>query len=437
MDTRTDYMKRGLRLLAEEKWGLAVREFEGALGRDPDDPEVLTALAHALWNDGVSDGDHERKYRAMQGAERALQRDSSNADAVRLVTHMTEHPDTLYRKGGAKKTAPPVVVQPRRSPLIIAAIGAIIAMGSVIFVFIGGEGGFETGEREDVATYTPEAEDSFAQPSVQFGKKGVGAGYFTDARSIAADDDGRLYVGEYESGRVQVFASDGDLLATWQAPGEGPLHALEVAGNGELYVVRDRGITRVTGVTGEVIGRIDYDQGEGFQDIAVKADGGAVALWRGMRREGGHPVGLSEDMIFIPRDFSKHGAIDTIIENPVHDITARHTTPRVALSGDGTIYILDRTSDAVYLFDRTGRYLDRFGENGSAPGEFQGASDIAVTNQGEVLVSDAKGVQVFSKSGGYIALIDVEGSARDLDVQGEMIWVAVRDGVEGWERVGR
>lgn len=426
-------MKRGEEFLAEEKWGLAVREFEGALGRDPEDPEVLASLAHALWNDGVSDGDHARKYRALQKGERALQRNPSNADAVRLVTHMTEYPDKLYRPGSREAASAQVSPQNRRSPIIAIAVSLLVAVGAMVAVFVGGEVGDEEKTRKDVTSFSTEREAEFALRSVRFGKKGIGVGYFTDARSIAADDDGRLYVGEHESGRVQVFTRDGKIITEWYAPGDGPLHALEIVGNGELYVVRDREIVRVKGATGEVVGRVAYDQGEGFQDVAVAADGGAVALWRGMRMEGGSPGGLSEDLIF----FSRDGAVDTVIENPVHVITARHTIPRVALSGDGTTYILDRASHSVYIFDRTGRYMNSFGESGSASGQFQGEHDIAITNQGEVLVSDAKGVQVFSKSGRYIALIDVDGSPRDVDVRGEMIWVAVRDGVEGWERVSR
>ena len=43
------------------------------------------------------------------------------------------------------------------------------------------------------------------EPQPFFGKEGIGAGYFKDARSIAVDAEGRIYVGEYTGGRMQVF----------------------------------------------------------------------------------------------------------------------------------------------------------------------------------------------------------------------------------------
>jgi streptogramin lyase len=37
----------------------------------------------------------------------------------------------------------------------------------------------------------------------------------TDARSIAVDGAGRIYVGEYTGGRIQVFDPDGKFLIQW------------------------------------------------------------------------------------------------------------------------------------------------------------------------------------------------------------------------------
>src|SRR5690242_18599732 len=51
---------------------------------------------------------------------------------------------------------------------------------------------------------TPPAEPGFASVVMTFGSEGIGPGMFTDARSIAVDEAGRIYVGEYGSGRIQA-----------------------------------------------------------------------------------------------------------------------------------------------------------------------------------------------------------------------------------------
>jgi hypothetical protein len=44
---------------------------------------------------------------------------------------------------------------------------------------------------------------------LKFGGEGIGPGLFKDARSVAVDAAGNIYVGEYMQRRVQVFDSGG------------------------------------------------------------------------------------------------------------------------------------------------------------------------------------------------------------------------------------
>src|SRR6185436_902489 len=57
------------------------------------------------------------------------------------------------------------------------------------------------------AAATPPAPPAFADVVLRFGSEGTGAGRFEDARSVAVDGAGRIYVAEYSGGRVQVFDS--------------------------------------------------------------------------------------------------------------------------------------------------------------------------------------------------------------------------------------
>ena len=66
---------------------------------------------------------------------------------------------------------------------------------------------------------TPPAKNSpwagYTEPLMAFGAEGIGPGNFKDARSIAVDAQGRIYVGEYTGGRVQVFDSSGKFVTQW------------------------------------------------------------------------------------------------------------------------------------------------------------------------------------------------------------------------------
>ncbi len=56
--------------------------------------------------------------------------------------------------------------------------------------------------------------------TLQFGQQGTGPGYFTDARFVSVDNNGHIFVGEFNGGRVQVFDENGNYLTQWKATGE-------------------------------------------------------------------------------------------------------------------------------------------------------------------------------------------------------------------------
>ena len=50
---------------------------------------------------------------------------------------------------------------------------------------------------------------------LKFGSEGIGPGMFKDARSIAVDASGNIYVAEYLGGRVQMFDGNGKFITQW------------------------------------------------------------------------------------------------------------------------------------------------------------------------------------------------------------------------------
>ncbi|HEV2884888.1 MAG TPA: hypothetical protein VGW36_08520, partial [Pyrinomonadaceae bacterium] len=108
---------------------------------------------------------------------------------------------------------------------------------------------------------------SFATVLLQFGSEGIGPGMFKDARSIAVDGAGKIYVAEYIGGRVQVFDGEGKFLTQWMADPKMPLRGLAADRKGTVYVVQSGMIKKHEGETGKLLGEVSYAQGRGFDDV--------------------------------------------------------------------------------------------------------------------------------------------------------------------------
>ncbi len=129
------------------------------------------------------------------------------------------------------------------------------------------------------ASSSPAKANGFATLAMTFGSEGIGPGMFNDARSIAVDAEGRIYVGEYSGGRIQVFDQAGKFITQWMADKKMPLRGLASDRGGTVYVAQRGVISRYEGPTGKAMGQLQYGEGWGFDDVAVAADGGIVAAW--------------------------------------------------------------------------------------------------------------------------------------------------------------
>jgi DNA-binding beta-propeller fold protein YncE len=245
---------------------------------------------------------------------------------------------------------------------------------------------------------TPAEPPGFASPRLTFGGEGIGPGLFTDARSIAVDSEGRIYVGEYTGGRIQVFDAEGKFLTQWSVDPKFPLRGMAAARNGTLYIAQRGNILRYEGPSGKLLGELP---GGGFDDVAVTADGGQVVFR-------GHG---SDDIVRL----SSSGESIKVINRAISSQTDRsELAMRVAVDGLGNIYALGRFNDGVFRFNADGKYVNRFGASGDQPGQFRAPYAIAVDGQGRVYVADFKGVQVFAPDGRYLNVIKVKGAASGM-----------------------
>ena len=256
----------------------------------------------------------------------------------------------------------------------------------------------------------------FAVPVLKFGTEGIGPGQFKDARSVAVDGAGNIYVGEYLQRRVQVFDSSGKFVTQWALGPRMEIARLAADRKGNVYIEADGMIYRFDGSTGAERGHLEFPTGYAFNDVACAADGGLVTS-----------DFLSTDNI---TRFDAAGKTKFVIRNAV---SAQSNTPEphlcVAVDGLGNIYALSIFSNAVYKFSMDGKFLNKFGEEADAgsiapkPGQFRAPQAIAVDGKGRVYVSDFYGIHVFDAGGQCIDRFRGGASGMVFDDQNNLLTV--------------
>lgn len=290
-------------------------------------------------------------------------------------------------------------------PVFGLVIGVLAAVGALAPAFYSGTRtvkeadkpirfGGPTGPNKD----SKEKTNSFASVLLDFGREGIGPGMFTDARSIAVDGDGRIYVGEYTGGRIQVFDPAGKFVSQWNfGDRKALLRGLAADRKGTVYVVTGGGIVRYRGETGEKLGELNYER-SGFDDVSVGADGRLVTAWHSNR----------DDIV----TFDSNGKVTLRIPAAISTASGdSELSMRVAIDGSGYIYALGRFNNAIFKFGRDGKFMNRFGGGGDQPGQLRAPYSIAVDGYGRVYVGDIKGIQVYDADGRYIQIIDVKNVA--------------------------
>ena len=233
----------------------------------------------------------------------------------------------------------------------------------------------------------------FASTVMEFGSEGIGPGMFKDARSIAVDGEGRIYVGEYTGGRVQVFDAAGKFLTQWMVDPKMPLRDLAADRRGTVYVAQSGKIHRYEGPTGRPLGEMQHPHA-GFDSLFTTPDGGLLAAaYRGGQ----------DDIV----RFDSSGNATKTIRKAFSDYND-HTEMdmNVAEDGEGNVYVLGFFNSAVLKFSPQGRFVNKFGGQGEEPGLFRSPRSIAVDGLGRVYVSDTKGIQVFDPNGRYLDVFE-------------------------------
>jgi sugar lactone lactonase YvrE len=229
------------------------------------------------------------------------------------------------------------------------------------------------------------------------GSKGTGPGRLDDARGLALDGDGYIYVAEYEGGRVQRFTPDGKFERSWIVQGKGYLSGLAADRAGNVYLSRSDGLRKFKGADGTLLWQKATPQTR--NGLLALPDGNLLTHTWIAGPKGGYS---GESFAWLDPE----GTVLRSFPDQVRDLaeSAGHAE-EFAVDGQGVVYATSRNPDAVFKFAPDGKYLNRFGSAGSAPGQINSPNALALDGQDRLYIADTNGIQVFDKDGRYLARI--------------------------------
>jgi sugar lactone lactonase YvrE len=260
------------------------------------------------------------------------------------------------------------------------------------------------------ATATP----SSVNLALSFGTEGIAPGQFNDARALGIAPDGRIFVADRDSGRLQYFNAGGEVQGQWQMNEEKFIDGLTIDRAGRLFTLESSDIFRYDLETGEQQTQYTFDDTAViFSGIATTANNQLIAI----NRVRGQII-----------RFDPEGVSELLVR--IEDIPDATGFEEVAVDGSGSIYVLGTGEDVlgdrqemVFKFNADGQYLTRFGKTGSEPGSFRAPNAITVDGQGRVYVGDIFGVHIFDNNGAFLDFFSADGSTFDLEFnnQGQLV----------------
>jgi predicted RNA-binding Zn-ribbon protein involved in translation (DUF1610 family) len=238
----------------------------------------------------------------------------------------------------------------------------------------------------------------FARLAMVFGTQGDQPGQFEDARSIAVDDLGNIFVADYTTGRINKFDQLGNFLQLIQVGsvnGNEDVYIFGIAADasGNLYVACDGNILKYNSDNGELILTIPVQWPDIYFESVVVAPDGNLYATNGM-------AGSDEVIILNPQGEVLAHWLD-VIESVNHDDPALDLA--LGVSHSGMVYILSPFGNKVYGYNPDGTYNSSFGEEGDRAGQFSLSTGmLAITEMNYLVISDVYRVDLFDPLGNYL-----------------------------------
>ncbi len=256
----------------------------------------------------------------------------------------------------------------------------------------------------------------YIQPILEFGDEGTGPGQFDDARQIAVDMERNIYVADYNTGRLQKFDPQGrfvyQILVDPGRNGTWIISDLAIDTENRLYVVRVGDLLIYNGSNGSLISTINgQDMDAYFQSLAIDPSNRLYAV----------STTASDNSLFIFNSKGNLQQFDEFVSQVNSDDAALDLT--IAVDGVGNSYVLSTFGRQVYLYNRFGEFVDRFGSiYNDESDSFWTASGIAVDGKQRIYMPNLSDIQIFDNNGFPISNLLVQpgtGALRDLTIDSE------------------
>jgi uncharacterized Zn finger protein (UPF0148 family) len=254
---------------------------------------------------------------------------------------------------------------------------------------------------------------NFARLVTTFGSKGIGPGLLNDARYIAVDGGGTVYAADYQDGRIQAFDADGKYLHGWQVgDAKTVIYGLTASHAGTVYVSYEGDIYRFEGSSGKALGKLDYELGQEFGDLAALPDGGVLGAWyQGRWGIITSLEGHRDDLVWFDAEGKTVRRLESAISGQTGD-TALDTT--LAVDGLGNVFAMDEYEREIFKFTSQGKFVDRIVITSRDPNQSLWIDCIAIDGQGRIYVGGSNQVNVFSPEGQYILSFETDHSVRKM-----------------------
>jgi sugar lactone lactonase YvrE/DNA-directed RNA polymerase subunit RPC12/RpoP len=289
------------------------------------------------------------------------------------------------------------------------------------------------------ATHTPIPEPTdmpsptpgFAGVVMKFGSTGTGPGKFTNAHGIAVTPNNHIFVSEYQGGRVQQFDAQGKFVSQILVGAQRSLiYNLAADHKGIVYIAADGQIARYDSTKDGMLAPFTYPDGNRFGYINTAATGDILAMWYQARNGVITSIdGHRDDLV----QFKLDGTVTQVWKDFISSQTGDpELDTQIATDGAGNIYALSgEFGRAVFVFDRNGKFISKFGSAGNAPDQFSSPNGIAVDSQSRVYVGDSEKILVFDQRGRFLDTIALDGYPRAITINDkDEIFVVFDDNVQ-------
>ncbi|XP_035658558.1 tripartite motif-containing protein 2-like [Branchiostoma floridae] len=266
---------------------------------------------------------------------------------------------------------------------------------------------------------------------VTFGGLGSGPGQFDCPRGVTVSDKGEMFVADCGNQRIQVFTLQGTYVR--QVPtfmsGKEKIypHDVTMDGEGNLWMV---GIIDINNDEfavqynrqGEVLRKFHLEKTGWSRGVSVDTRRNHILITQ-TTGDWSHPHGIV--LVFRP---------DGTLVRTVGKQQGMEYPWYITVSGEGNILVSDWDNHRVYVFNEDGKFLFKFGFEGSAEGQLYNPQGICTDRAGNIIVADSgnRRVEMFDKKGKFLKHITSDMKkplAVSMATQGQLVVIDIQENI--------